>query len=88
MDRSRKYCTQGYPQECSRSEHDAHNGSEDGAKSGNVEELDEEYFPRRQRAEIHVVASGDGRHRPSRGCCHDAVDEESINEVAADEHCK
>ena len=52
------------PQIRRRTELGSHDGAEDRPRTGNVQELDHENFPRRQHGEVHAVGFGHGRRRP------------------------
>ena len=63
------------PQKSRRSEHNTHYCTENRSKSGNVEELDQKYLPRRK----------DGKRRVG---AEDSFYNEAINEVATYENDK
>ena len=76
------------PQKSRRSEHNTHYCTENRSKSGNVEELDQKYLPRRKDDIVYAVGAGLRRHGKRRVGAEDSFYNEAINEVATYENDK
>ena len=72
------------PEVAGRAKLGTHDGTEDRARSRNVEELDHVHLPAGHGNEVHAVGLGDGRGGPMGIGAEDAVYEGSVNEIAQD----
>ena len=76
---------QDNPQIGRRTVEDAHDGAEDGARAGNVEELDEQHAPQRQRHVVHAVLMRVAGHFGRGVWLEDALHHRSVEEVTQKE---
>ena len=85
MDCAHENAAEHNPQIGGRAEEDAHDGTEDGARAGNVEELDEIDAPRRHRDVIDTVLQTVGRRLAFGFSTEHTLYESSIKEIAENE---
>ena len=85
MDSAGKHGAEGDPQIDHRAPHGAADGTEDGAKTGNVQKLNHEQLPLRQHDIVDTVVDGDSRGLPVVRA-EDTVHELAIEQVAADQN--
>ena len=76
-----EYSAEGYPEEGHGTEAGAHDGAEDGAYAGDVEQLYEERTPQRHGNIVHAVAEAFGGHLGRRVYAADPLQIAAIGEI-------
>ena len=85
MNGSGKNASKHYPKIGCGAKEDAHNGSEDGAGTGNVEELDEEDSPCWHGNEIDSVLLGVAGHLSCTAGLNDTLNDCAVKQIAQQE---